>query len=95
MVTDGRATGGRDALAQSHRAAALFAAQGTASVVLDCESGPVRLGLARTLAGQLGGSAVSLDELRAEGVASLVRENRPAAGRGDARATNSSMRKAA
>ncbi|WP_030257981.1 MULTISPECIES: putative cobaltochelatase [Streptomyces] len=95
VVTDGRATGGRDALAQSHRAAALFAAQGTASVVLDCESGPVRLGLARTLAGQLGGSAVSLDELRAEGVASLVRENRPAAGRGDARATNSSMRKAA
>ncbi|MFE5583755.1 putative cobaltochelatase [Kitasatospora sp. NPDC056531] len=76
VVTDGRATGGRDALAQSQRAAALFAAQGTASVVLDCESGPVRLGLARTLAGLLGGSAVSLDELRAEGVASLVRENR-------------------
>ncbi|MFD8752638.1 putative cobaltochelatase [Kitasatospora sp. NPDC059577] len=76
VVTDGRATGGRDALARSHRAAALFAAQGTASVVLDCESGPVRLGLARTLAGQLGGTAVSLDELRAEGVASLVRENR-------------------
>ncbi|MFI9319811.1 putative cobaltochelatase [Kitasatospora aureofaciens] len=75
VVTDGRATGGRDALARSQRAAALFAAQGTASVVLDCESGPVRLGLARTLAGLLGGSAVSLDELRAEGVASLVREN--------------------
>ncbi|MFF2077693.1 putative cobaltochelatase [Kitasatospora sp. NPDC058162] len=77
VVTDGRATGGRDALARSQRAAALFAAQGTASVVLDCESGPVRLGLARTLAGLLGGSAVSLDELRAEGVASLVRANRP------------------
>ncbi|MGA5819413.1 putative cobaltochelatase [Kitasatospora sp. NPDC094028] len=76
LVTDGRATGGRDALAQSRRAASLFAAQGTASVVLDCESGPVRLGLARTLAGLLGGTAVSLDELRAEGVASLVRENR-------------------
>ncbi|MFF4816533.1 putative cobaltochelatase [Kitasatospora sp. NPDC001309] len=77
VVTDGRATGGRDALARSQRAATLFAAQGTASVVLDCESGPVRLGLARTLAGLLGGSAVSLDELRAEGVASLVRANRP------------------
>ncbi|MFJ2190882.1 putative cobaltochelatase [Kitasatospora sp. NPDC087861] len=84
VVTDGRATGGRDALARSQRAAALFAAQGTASVVLDCESGPVRLGLARTLAGLLGGTAVSLDELRPEGVASLVRENRP-----------STMRKAA
>ncbi|MGW1177883.1 putative cobaltochelatase [Kitasatospora sp. NPDC002543] len=89
VVTDGRATGGRDALAQSHRAAGLFAAQGTASVVLDCESGPVRLGLARTLAGRLGGTAVSLDELRAEGVASLVRENRSAH-----RATTT-MRKAA
>ncbi|MEV7023752.1 putative cobaltochelatase [Kitasatospora sp. NPDC093558] len=76
VVTDGRATGGRDALAQSRRAAGLFAAQGVASVVLDCESGPVRLGLARTLAGHLGGTAVTLDELRAEGVASLVRESR-------------------
>ncbi|GAB7180349.1 putative cobaltochelatase [Kitasatospora sp. Ki12] len=93
VVTDGRATGGRDALARSQRAAALFAAQGTASVVLDCESGPVRLGLAHTLAGLLGGTSVSLDELRAEGVASLVRENRPAAGRGDVRATT--IRKAA
>ncbi|WP_416874245.1 putative cobaltochelatase [Kitasatospora sp. SC0581] len=93
VVTDGRATGGRDALAQSRRAAALFAAQGTASVVLDCESGPVRLGLARTLAGLLGGAAVSLDELRAEGVASLVRENR-AADRSANRSTTS-MRKAA
>ncbi|MER6298775.1 putative cobaltochelatase [Kitasatospora sp. NPDC001539] len=90
VVTDGRATGGgRDALARSHRAAALFAAQGTASVVLDCESGPVRLGLARTLAGRLGGSAVSLDELRAEGVASLVRDNRAV------NRSTTSMRKAA
>ncbi|MFF2143275.1 putative cobaltochelatase [Kitasatospora sp. NPDC058190] len=97
VVTDGRATGGRDALAQSQRAAALFAAQGTASVVLDCESGPVRLGLARTLAGLLGGSAVSLDELRAEGVASLVRENRsasPSVSRSVNRSTTA-MRKAA
>ncbi|WP_406204768.1 putative cobaltochelatase [Kitasatospora sp. NBC_01560] len=77
VVTDGRATGSRDAVAQSHRAAGLLAAQGVASVVLDCEAGPVRLGLARTLAGQLGASAVTLDELRAEGVASLVRDNRP------------------
>ncbi len=77
VVTDGRATGGRDAVARSHRAAGLLAGQGVASVVLDCESGPVRLGLARTLAGRLRATAVSLDELRADGVASLVRENRP------------------
>ncbi|MBO1414986.1 putative cobaltochelatase [Streptomyces sp. FH025] len=96
VVTDGRATGGRDALAESRRAAALFAAQGTASVVLDCESGPVRLGLARTLAGLLGGTAVSLDELRAEGVASLVRESRSGDRPGNRSTTSAtSMRKAA
>ncbi|MFE4602591.1 magnesium chelatase, partial [Kitasatospora indigofera] len=78
VVTDGRATGGRDALADAGRAAGLLAAQGLASVVLDCESGPVRLGLARRLAGQLGASAVTLDELRAEGVAALVHAHRPA-----------------
>ncbi|WP_145794310.1 putative cobaltochelatase [Kitasatospora atroaurantiaca] len=77
VVTDGRATGGRDALAQAGQAAGLLAGQGLASVVLDCEAGPVRLGLARTLAAQLGGPAVTLDELRAEGVAALVHAHRP------------------
>ncbi|WP_380280239.1 putative cobaltochelatase [Kitasatospora purpeofusca] len=78
VVTDGRATGGgRDAVARSHRAAGLLAAQGVASVVLDCECGPVRLGLAGALAARLRATAVTLDELRADGVASLVRENRP------------------
>ncbi|MFD7730652.1 putative cobaltochelatase [Kitasatospora phosalacinea] len=76
VVTDGRATGGKDALPRARRAAGLLAAQGVAAVVLDCESGPVRLGLARELAAHLHGEAVSLDELRAEGVASLVREAR-------------------
>ncbi|MFE6750198.1 putative cobaltochelatase [Kitasatospora purpeofusca] len=76
VVTDGRATGARDAVAQSHRAAGLLAGQGVASVVLDCESGPVRLGLARTLADRLRATAVTLDELRADGVASLVRDSR-------------------
>ncbi|MDH6126106.1 putative cobaltochelatase [Kitasatospora sp. GP82] len=78
VVTDGRATGGRDALAQAGRAAGLLAGQGLASVVLDCESGPVRLGLARTLATQLNAPAVTLDELRAEGVTALVHAHRSA-----------------
>ncbi|MFD0569668.1 putative cobaltochelatase [Kitasatospora gansuensis] len=86
VVTDGRATGGKDALPQAGRAAGLLAAQGVASVVLDCESGHVRLGLAHTLAAQLNASAVTLDDLRAEGVAALVHAHRP---------TSSSMRKAA
>ncbi|MEU0525823.1 putative cobaltochelatase [Streptomyces niveus] len=74
VVTDGRATGGPDPVALGGRAARLHAAEGTASVVVDCESGPVRLGLAAALAGDLGGTAVTLDELRAESVAGLVRD---------------------
>lgn len=74
VVTDGRATGGPDPVALGTRAARLHAADGTASVVVDCESGPVRLGLAGGLAGELGGTAVTLDELRADSIAGLVRD---------------------
>ncbi|MFJ1810759.1 MULTISPECIES: putative cobaltochelatase [unclassified Streptomyces] len=74
VVTDGRATGGAEPVALAGRAARLFAAEGIASVVVDCESGPVRLGLAGQLAGELGGSAVTLDELRADSIAGLVRD---------------------
>jgi magnesium chelatase subunit D len=73
VVTDGRATGSRSALDDARRAAGLLAAAGTASVVVDCESGPVRLGLAAELAQHLQGPAVALDELRADSVASLVK----------------------
>ncbi|OLZ65980.1 magnesium chelatase [Streptomyces sp. IMTB 2501] len=74
LVTDGRATGGPEPVALAGRAARLFAAEGIASVVVDCESGPVRLGLAGQLAGELGGTAVTLDELRADSIAGLVRD---------------------
>jgi magnesium chelatase subunit D len=74
VVTDGRATGGPEPVALAGRAARLFAAEGVASVVVDCESGPVRLGLAGQLAGELEGTAVTLDELRADSIAGLVRE---------------------
>ncbi|WP_328428629.1 putative cobaltochelatase [Streptomyces sp. NBC_00443] len=74
VVTDGRATGGPEPVALAGRAARLFAAEGVASVVVDCESGPVRLGLAGQLAGELGGTAVTLDELRAESIAGLVKD---------------------
>ncbi|WP_432041232.1 putative cobaltochelatase [Streptomyces cadmiisoli] len=74
VVTDGRATGGPEPLVAASRAAGLFAAGGVASVVVDCESGPVRLGLAGRLADELGGTAVTLDELRADSIAGLVRD---------------------
>ncbi|MFE1298181.1 putative cobaltochelatase [Streptomyces sp. NPDC014776] len=74
VVTDGRATGGPEPVALASRAARLFAADGVASVVVDCEAGPVRLGLAGQLAADLGGTAVTLDELRADAIAGLVKD---------------------
>ena len=44
VVTDGRATGGRDALDRARQSARRLA--GVSSVVVDAEEGPVRLGLA-------------------------------------------------
>ncbi|MFI0709107.1 putative cobaltochelatase [Streptomyces inhibens] len=73
VVTDGRATGGPEPVVRASRAARLLAAGGTASVVVDCEAGPVRLGLAGELARELQGTAITLDELRADSVSALVR----------------------
>ncbi|MFH9489000.1 putative cobaltochelatase [Streptomyces halstedii] len=74
VVTDGRATGGPDPVALAARAGRLHAAEGTASVVVDCETGVVRLGLAAQLARELGGGAVTLHELRADSIAGLVKD---------------------
>jgi magnesium chelatase subunit D len=71
VVTDGRHTSGADPA----RTAAGLARQGVRSVVVDCETGPVRLGLAARLAGYLAGELVSLDELRADTLAGLVRSH--------------------
>lgn len=84
VVTDGRATsagalGGQPDSSPrelSGRSARLLAAEGVASVVVDCESGPVRLGLAGVLAADLGGPAVTLDGLRADSLAGLVKNVR-------------------
>jgi magnesium chelatase subunit D len=81
VVTDGRATGPRGGthLPDAHAAAALLAAAGTASVVVDCESGPVRLGLAGTLGAHLGAQTIRLEELAADSLAATVRSARTAA----------------
>ncbi|GAA3164892.1 putative cobaltochelatase [Blastococcus jejuensis] len=78
VVTDGRATGARGGshLAEAHAAAGLLAAAGTAGVVVDCESGPVRLGLARTLGAHLGAQTLRLEELAADALAATVRQAR-------------------
>ncbi|SCL46553.1 VWA domain-containing protein [Micromonospora chersina] len=53
VVTDGRATAGPRPLDRADRAAAVLAATGAPCVVVDCESGPIRLHLARRLAARL------------------------------------------
>ncbi|MGH3734441.1 MAG: putative cobaltochelatase [Micromonosporaceae bacterium] len=77
LVTDGRATAGRrDPLAEALYAANLVEAAG--SVVVDCETGPVRLGLAARFATALGGDCVHLEELSADGLAQVARTRRAA-----------------
>ena len=62
----------RDPLGRSGAAAGLLAAEGTAAVVVDCETSYVRLGLAEELARQLGAPAVRLAHLRADSLTRLV-----------------------
>ena len=77
VLTDGRAThGGMDA---ALAAAGLLRRDGVASIVVDCESGPVRLGLAGRLAVALAGGCVRLEELSADAVAGVVRAARSVA----------------
>jgi magnesium chelatase subunit D len=75
VVTDGRHTRGPDPAA----VAAGLAARGIASVVVDCETGPVRLGMAVRLGGLLGGLTVPVSELAKSGLAGVVRDVRRAA----------------
>jgi len=81
VVTDGRATSGTGA--DLARAAAALA--GVAAIVIDCESGPVRLGLAVRLAAWLGGSAVRLEELAAASITGVIRAHTPAGRAGQQR----------
>ncbi|TCW18852.1 VWA domain-containing protein [Dietzia cinnamea] len=75
VVTDGRATHGPDALARSRTAAAGLASLGVASVVVDCETGRFRMGLAAELAAHLGAEHVPLGEVTADGLTRTVREH--------------------
>ena len=72
VVTDGRATSGADAVARSQRAAGLLAADGVAALVVDCEAGAMRLGLAATLAEHLGAEHVPVGSVSAEALTSAV-----------------------
>jgi magnesium chelatase subunit D len=68
LVTDGRHTSGPDPV----QAAGLL--RDVAGVVVDCESGPVRLGLAGSLAGALGAELMTIESLSAAPLVSIARE---------------------
>jgi magnesium chelatase subunit D len=73
VLTDGRATGGPDPLGRVRIAAGRLVAEGTAAVVVDCETSYVRLGLAERLAVQLRAPSVRLAQLRADDLTDIVR----------------------
>jgi len=78
VVTDGRATAGPDAVGRSRQAAGLLAASGIDSLVVDCESGRFRMGLAGVLAEHLRAAHVPVGEVSADELARLGREGRAA-----------------
>ena len=84
VLTDGRATVSSgtatplDAALDAARGLAREAGPGRggsamSTVVVDCESGPVRLGLAGRVAGAAAGAIVTLDELTGDSVAAVAR----------------------
>ncbi len=77
LLTDGRATGGTDPLPRARAAARLLAGEGHTAMVIDCERGMVRLGLAAELARDLRARYLRLEELTGDTVADAVRGRSP------------------
>ncbi|RDI48925.1 magnesium chelatase subunit D [Nocardia mexicana] len=73
LLTDGRATGGVDPVPRARTAARRLAGDGVGGVVVDCERGMIRLGLAADLARDLRATYLQLSELTGDSVAGAVR----------------------
>ena len=65
VLTDGRATGTPDALDAAIDAAVAIGTADLPAIVLDCESGPTRLGLAQQLADAMRARHINVDDLTA------------------------------
>jgi magnesium chelatase subunit D len=78
LVTDGRATHGPDAVRRSRLIADQLRRTGVASLVIDCESGRMALGLARSLSVHLGAQHVTVEEVAADQLVHAVRRGRAA-----------------
>lgn len=73
VVTDGRATHGRDAVARSRQVAAHLASHHVSALVVDCETGKFRMGLAAELATSLLAEHVPVGEVSASALTDVVR----------------------
>ena len=78
LVTDGRASYGPDAVGRSRLIADRLRQIGVASLLIDCESGRMALGLARTLSIHLGAQYVTVGEVAADQLVAAVRQGRAA-----------------
>jgi magnesium chelatase subunit D len=75
VVTDGRATHGPDAVGRSRLVADQLRRTGVASLLIDCETGRMSLGLAQTLSLHLGAQYVTVDEVAADQLVQAVRHS--------------------
>lgn len=73
VLTDGRATAGKNAAERAKSVAVEVARQRISSVVVDCEQGIIRLGLAVELAARMGAEYTSMDLLDTDGLAGTVK----------------------
>ncbi len=73
VITDGRATHGERAVQRAHQVAEHLGASGVASLVIDCETGKFRMGLAHELADKLLAQYVPLGEVSADAITDVVR----------------------
>lgn len=73
LVTDGRATSGTDPVERSRQVARWFADRDVETVVVDCESGPFRLGLARRLAVDLRAAYLPVSDVSADVLTTAAR----------------------
>jgi magnesium chelatase subunit D len=73
VLTDGRATGQPDAFEAALCAAATVQHRGVPSLVLDCETGPIRLRLAEQLAASMGARHLDVDTLDPAALAATIR----------------------
>ena len=75
VLTDGRATAGPDALVRAREIATAWPTLGLQTVIVDCESGRFRMGLAVDLAARMGAEHVPLERVAATEIVDVVRRS--------------------